>query len=137
MIRKTILSLSSLAAMAGMASAADLSVSLEGVEDRGGKLYISVQSEAEYMQNRGTAGTITEDVEAGSMAFSFDVPPGDYAVSVWHDFNGNGQFDMSEAGMPVDGWAISGTPVMGEPTFGDARITVGEGGADITLTMSY
>jgi uncharacterized protein (DUF2141 family) len=137
MIRTTIVSVSTLAAMLASASAAELSVTLTKVEDRGGKLYISVQSEEQYMQNTGTAGTITEDIEAGEMSFSFDVPPGDYAVSVWHDFNGNGQFDMGENGMPVDGWAVSGGTHMGEPTFDDARVSVGEQGADISLSMTY
>jgi uncharacterized protein (DUF2141 family) len=137
MIRKLVAPAAALTAVLGTAAAADLSVTLTGVEDRGGKLYISVQTEEQYMQYTGTAGTITEDIKAGDMAFSFEVPAGRYAVSVWHDFNGNGQFDMGSDGMPVDGWAISGEPAMGEPSFEEAGISVGEDGADITLTMSY
>jgi uncharacterized protein (DUF2141 family) len=129
-----------LATALGTANAADpapLSVTLEGVEARGGKLYVSVQTEEEFMENRGTAGDIVDGPDAGTHDFTFDLAPGTYAVSVWHDYNGNGQFDMSDAGMPIDGWAMSGTMPAGEPAFSDTAVVVPAEGKSISLSMSY
>ena len=35
------------------------------------------------------------------------VPAGDYGVTVFHDENGNGKFDMNWMGMPLEGYGFS------------------------------
>jgi uncharacterized protein (DUF2141 family) len=130
-------SLLALAISVGTAQAADLTVTIDGIEDRGGRLYVSVQTEEQFMKPTGTAGQIIDDPEAGETEMTFDIPSGDYAVSVWHDFDGDGTFDMSEEGMPIDGWAISGKPTNGEPAFSDASVTVPDDGKAIRIQMSY
>lgn len=63
-------------AMAGAASAAVLTVTLDGIEARGGKLYVSVQTEDQFMKEDGVAGEIPEAPEAGTKTLSFDLPEG-------------------------------------------------------------
>ena len=121
----------------GMAHAADLDLTVTGIEDRGGKLYVSVQTEGEFMGPSGTAGQIIDEPGAGSVALTFDVPPGRYAVSVWHDFNANGTFDMRDNGMPLDGWAMSGPMGDGPPSFEDVAVTVDAQGGAVDMTMVY
>ncbi|MEE4211219.1 MAG: DUF2141 domain-containing protein [Parvularcula sp.] len=131
------ISLSVLAVAFSTAHAAELAVTLNGVEEHDGTLYVSVQNESEFMGNRGTAGEMSANVKAGTAQYSFDVPEGRYAVSVWHDINANGVFDMGEDGMPLDGWAMSAENLRGEPTFDEAAVEVGPKGAAITLQMTY
>ena len=119
------------------ALAAPLSVTVEGVEARGGTLYVSVQTEAEFMQERGTAGEMTQDPGAGTHEFTFDVPEGDYAVIVWHDDDADGEFTMSPQGQPLDGWGMSGPAPRGMPSFGDAAVTVGPDGGTARLSVTY
>jgi uncharacterized protein (DUF2141 family) len=121
------------------AAAAPLDVSIEGVEARGGTFYISVQTEAQFMQDDGVAGAVIEDPDAGELDFSFDLKPGAYAVTVWHDDNGNGTFDTGgQWGEPLDGWTMpNALALRAEPTFEDVRITVGEDGAQLSLPMYY
>ncbi|MGB3626686.1 MAG: DUF2141 domain-containing protein [Henriciella sp.] len=125
-------------AIATPAIAAPLTVTVNGVEDRGATLYIGVQTEAQFMKNDGVAGEIMENAAAGTHTVSFDLPEGDYSVSVWHDLNGNGEFDRAENGMPEEGWAMSnGSNLRGEPSFADVSVNVYEDGASVTETVRY
>ena len=124
--------------LAGAAAAAPLSITVDGIEARGGKLYIGVQTEAQFMKDDGVAGQIFEAPEAGSKTVSFELPDGRYSVSVWHDFNGNGEFDTAENGMPLDGWSsLNAGKLTAAPTFEQASLEVSGDGAAITLDMIY
>ncbi|KAA5801562.1 DUF2141 domain-containing protein [Alkalicaulis satelles] len=128
--------LASMAAMFGASAyAAPLTVTLDGVRWEG-PLYISVQSEDQFMQEEAAASTMVQTPHPGAHNFTFDVPPGAYAVSVWHD-DGNGVFDRDAYGRPLDGWAMSGEIGQGAPSFEDVAISVGPDGASVTLQMVY
>ena len=120
------------------AHATSLNVHLEGVRTADGTLFVSVQTREQFMQQTSTAGTRVAAPREGSHEFSFDVPPGDYAVTVWHDDNGNGTFDLNDQQRPLDGWAMSNSsPLRGEPTFDQVRVPVGTEVATVRLTMAY
>lgn len=55
--------------------------------------------------------------------------PGTYAVSVFHDENGNGTTDTNWVGAPVEGYGASGgdLPSLGPPTFDGNDLTLAEG----------
>lgn len=135
---KTLMASAAALAAAGAAVAAPLTVHVDGIEARGGTLYVGVQTEAQFMQNAGIAGEMIAAPEAGSQSFTFDLPEGAYSISIWHDFNGNGQFDMSEAGPPADGWAmINGEAMRAAPTFAEASLTLPAAGTATTLKVIY
>ncbi len=126
------------AALASAGQAQTLTVELSGVQPRGGVLYVSVQTESEFMQNSGTAGSRIENPEPGRHVFEYDVPAGRYAVSIWHDDDNDGVFDMNEYGLPADGWAMHrGMQLRGAPTFQDISLDVGPGGATVSESMTY
>ena len=130
--------LASTVAIATPAAAGSLTVDLNGVRSSGGTLYVSVQSREQFMKDGGTAGTVLSLPQAGAHRFSFDVPPGDYAISVWHDDNGNGRFDKNESHIPLDGWAMTnGAALRGEPKFDQVKTSVGAAPAALQLTMIY
>lgn len=125
-------------AIAVPAQAAPLTVELDGVRGPGGRLYVSVQTRDQFMQDGGAAGSVMTAPVAGPHRFGYDLPPGEYAVSVWHDDNGNGQFDKDENFVPLDGWAMTnGSALRGEPTFDQVRIVVGDAPAVVRLSMTY
>ncbi|MBA4337362.1 DUF2141 domain-containing protein [Hyphomonas sp.] len=135
---KTLIAAAAAIAAAGAAAAAPLTINVEGIEARGGSLYVGVQTEAQFLQNGGIAGEIVPEPEAGSRSFTYELPEGAYAISIWHDFNGNGQFDMSEAGPPADGWAmINGEAIRAAPTFAEASLTLPASGTATTLKVIY
>ena len=129
-------SLSILGALPFCAAAAPLEVAINDVEARGGTVYVSVQTEAQFMGEDWVAGERVSDPAAGTLAVTLDVPPGTYAVTVWHDDDGDGTFTMAPSGMPLDGWAMSGNP-RGMPTFGAAAVTVDEAGGSASMSMTY
>lgn len=135
---KTLMALAAALAVTGTAAAAPLTVNVKGIEARGGTLYVGVQTEAQFMKNDGIAGEIVAAPEAGSKTFTFELPEGAYAVSIWHDFNANGQFDLSKAGRPTDGWAmINGTEMRAAPAFAEASLSLPAGGTAATLNVIY
>ena len=113
---------------------APLTVIVEDVRSDAGQIYISVQTAEEYMDDRGTAGSI-ETPAKGSMRLDYDVPEGTYAVSIWHDEDANGEFDRAENGMPLDGWALSGN---GNGWHFDAvKVKVEGNGTIVRVRMQY
>ncbi len=68
-----------------------------------------------------------------------DVPPGEYAVSVLHDENGNNQLDTNWIGMPKEGVGMSNNAKgrMGPPKYRDARFELGAAGAVQDIKMVY
>jgi uncharacterized protein (DUF2141 family) len=135
---KTVIASVAAVIAAGTAAAAPLTVTVNGIEARGGSLYVGVQTEAQFMKDDGIAGDIIATPAAGSSQFTYDLPEGAYAVSIWHDFNGNGTFDLAEDGRPQDGWSsINAASLRAAPTFDQVNMTVPAGGAAATLEMIY
>lgn len=128
-----------LSAVAAPAFAEDVTVTLTGVEARGGQLMAVLNTQATFMRGADYTATASGDA-AGTVTLTFhDVAPGEYSLMVMHDANGNGSFDMSPSGMPAEGFAFSskGQPLMGPPTFQGLKFTVTADGAAITEPMTY
>ena len=136
---KTVLFLSlGCLAVAMPATAANLAIDLDGVRNSPGTLYISVQTREQFKQDRGVAGSVVKLASAGSHRFAYEVPAGEYAISVWHDDNGNGTFDKDGNYMPLDGWAMpNADKLRGEPTFDQIKTVVSNSPATIPLSMVY
>ena len=136
---KTLTLLGALAASLSLsAAAAPLTVHVKGVEARGGVFYVGVQTEDQFMQDGGVDGSRVEEISAGTHSYTYDLPAGEYSVSVWHDEDGDGVFDMGEDGMPKDGWSMyKAEDLRGMPTFDAVKTTLDASGQDITLNMMY
>jgi uncharacterized protein (DUF2141 family) len=65
--------------------------------------------------------------------------PDAYAVTVYHDANGNRDFDRNAVGLPVEGFAFSNDAPskVGLPTFEDARFTAKPGDTVLRVRMRY
>jgi len=139
MLLKT-LSLAAVAALslAAPAMAQDVTVTLTGVEARGGVLLAALQTEGQFMQPAGAYGERVEHPAAGTVRVTFrNVAPGDYALMVLHDEDGDEQMKMNGY-MPAEGWAmINAGALRAAPTFDQVSFTVTASGADISVPMSY
>ncbi|WP_270375202.1 DUF2141 domain-containing protein [Marinicauda sp. Alg238-R41] len=122
-------------AFTATAYGAPLTIEVNGVQGDG-PLYVSVQTEEQFMQDEGVEGSIVQSPEPGTHSFTYDLPEGQYAVSVWHD-DGNGTFDRAESGWPLDGWAMSGELGDGPPSFEDVAVDLRGQGADVSLDVHY
>ena len=83
---------------------------------------------------------ITRTVPARNAAsISFDgLPPGEYALALFHDENGNKKLDTF-LGIPREGFGFSRNPavVFGPPRFQQARFEVSGGIARLSIRMQY
>ncbi len=68
------------------------------------------------------------------------VPAGDYAVSVFHDENGNGKFDSNFMGYPLEGYGFSNNvkPQFKDPSFDETKFHYdGIGTKQMSVEMIY
>ena len=139
MLLKT-LTMAALAALsfAAPALAGDVVVTLTGVEARGGVMLASLQTRGEFMQAASAHAQSVERPAAGVLRLTFrDVAPGDYALMVLHDEDGDHRMKMNGY-MPGEGWAmVNGANLMGPPTFDLVKFAVAASGAEISVPMAY
>jgi uncharacterized protein (DUF2141 family) len=139
MLLKT-LSLAAVAALslAAPAFAGDVTVTLTGVQARGGVLLAALQTQGQFMQPAGAYGERIVDPASGAVRVTFrNVAPGDYALMVLHDADSDGQMAMNGS-MPAEGWAmVNGDTLRATPTFDQVKFSVPASGADLSVPMSY
>jgi uncharacterized protein (DUF2141 family) len=126
------------AGMATAAAAADVTVTLTGVQAQGGQMLVSLQTREQFMKPQGANGA-TGPAQAGAQAFTVqDVAPGDYAVMVLHDADNDWSMDRQANGMPAEGWGMSGqAPTNRAPTFDEVKFTVPADGGAVTIALVY
>jgi uncharacterized protein (DUF2141 family) len=74
-------------------------------------------------------------VKGKQQQISFEVEPGDYAVAVFHDVNGNGKLDTRLFGIPKEPYGFSNNfrPRFAAPKFSECRVSVK---ADLKQTIT-
>lgn len=125
-------------AMTSNAPAASLAVRIEGLREAKGHLMLSVSDSAEAWDGKAAARTrLRRPVSASSETIRFDdLPPGSYAVQVFHDANDNGRMDTNVVGMPVEGYGFSRNPlVMRKATYDEARFELAPDGGEIVIEL--
>ena len=122
-------------AAAGPASADSVRVEVDGLRSDRGLLRAAVCSESEFL---GPRCAHSGAVPAARHALTIDgVPPGDYAVQVFHDEDGDGDLDRGLL-RPLEGMGFSRDAAMrfGPPNFADAAFAL-DGAARVHLTIRY
>jgi uncharacterized protein (DUF2141 family) len=100
-------------------------------------VYVSIQTRDEFRSMKG-AGGVAPTAKVGSMTETFHVSePGDYAVSVWHDRDGDGRFSMSEDYTVIyDSYGASGNPPADDmPTFDDVKVNIPNMGTSLSVEL--
>jgi uncharacterized protein (DUF2141 family) len=82
---------------------------------------------------KGESGAPVQCLQPGvkggaSEAVFENVPPGVYAIAVFHDANKNNKMDTNIFGIPKEGYGASGNklPFASAPAFDDNKFTVGD-----------
>jgi uncharacterized protein (DUF2141 family) len=86
----------------------------------------------------GEAITRTVPARGGGPVSFGGLAPGEYALAIFHDENGNKKLDTF-LGIPREGFGFSRNPAVrfGAPKFGQARFEVSGGIALVTIRMQY
>lgn len=149
MIRKSLLILTSVMSVLtiapNMVSAeehtATFAVDVTHIRGTSGRLIMALYDNAQsYKAMNGKAAYATAAIRPieGKAHVRFGMlPPGKYAVIVFHDGNNNGQFDF-KGEMPQEGYGISGAKhALDEPSFRQAGVAVPVGEHQVSVKMHY
>ena len=138
---------------AAPSQAATLTVSVLNLRSDAGELLIGVYDSAEGFTN-AVADSATKSAlipekwrivgaslraKAGSQSITFrNLPPGRYAIVVFHDENDNGLLDANVLGVPVEGYGFSNDArgFLGAPSFDAAAIACQNADERINASIS-
>ena len=81
--------------------------------------------------------TVLEHNVGGVVTTSFEVEPGEYAISVHHDDNDNGKMDTNFIGIPKEPTGLSNgaVPKFGPPKYKDAAFRVGNEDLEMPIIL--
>jgi uncharacterized protein (DUF2141 family) len=119
-----------------------IKVVVVGLHSNDGEVYCSLFASADgFPSDSAKAAKKTRSkIENGQAACTFSsVAPGDYAVSVFQDENGNGKLDRNFMGIPKEGVGASNDAAgkFGPPAFDDARFSYKGGTSVLTIHIRY
>ena len=109
-----------------------LEVRVKGVKSSSGKVYCALYASSSGFPSKARRAYQTTETKAanGTVTCTFaELGPGIYAVSTYHDENGNGKMDSSAIGIPREPWGVSrdAKPGMASPPkFSAARFKLTE-----------
>ena len=109
------------------ASADNLTVSVNNIK-KAGEIHVAVYDNAEAFEadrgeKGGAAPGITEGtiamVEPGSVTYVYELPPGTYAIGIFHDVNLNNKMENDFLGVPKEqyGFSNNARAFLGPPAF--------------------
>lgn len=126
--------------LAAAAPASDIEIRLEKLRNQKGVLHLCLTREPRHFPDCGKdPAAVKRTIQTGAGPIRFTgIPPGDYALSVFHDENRNGKLDTL-LGIPREGFGFSRNPVVrfGPPRFDQVRFQIGTGISRQTLRMQY
>lgn len=126
--------------IASQVLAGDLTVTFTGVRSDKGKFSAGLFGEKDGWPDGKAFAEVDIPPKVGDITYVFkDLPPGRYAISAFHDENGNGKFDTNFIGMPKEGFAFSNDaePGLAPPSFKAAAFEVAHGPATASMHVQY
>ena len=124
------------------AAPGSLSLRLSGFHSAAGQVLVAVFRGADGFPGKPEQAvkTAVAKISDGRVRLELtDLAPGEYAVSVVHDENGNNTLDTNWVGMPKEGIGMSNNAKgrMGPPKYRDAKFTVTAAGAVQAIDIVY
>ena len=113
-----------------LASAQELRIIVSGLDTTEGEIGCALHRDVgTFPMDPNAVQTVwvAPSEETAECRFS-NVEPGDYAVTVSHDLNGNRITDTNFIGLPTERWGVSNNvrPTLRAPRFAEAAFTVGD-----------
>lgn len=135
------------------AQAGELKVTITGVRSDAGALMVGLYDSADkftkavghaahvaLLSDKGRREGVTLRAIVGSQGIGFMMlPPGRYAVIVFHDQNDDGLLNKSILGIPTEGYGFSNNAsgFFGAPSFDAAAVTMGDEDKSISISLIY
>ena len=119
------------------ANAADVKVDIKNIKQLKGEIVLSLTSKPEAFL-AGPATKLTVKVQASSATAVFtNVAPGEYAISLFQDLNGNQKLDRNFMGIPSEPYGASNNAKgsFGPPKYTDAKFVVGTEEVSLSINL--
>ncbi len=116
-----------------------LVIQVDNVRNAAGRIHADVCTEGRFLKD-GCPFSAEAPAHPGETTLTVrGVPPGRYAVQLFHDENLNGKVDRGLFGIPKEGVGFSNdAPIrFGPPKFAAAAIDLAAGSRTIGITMHY
>jgi uncharacterized protein (DUF2141 family) len=132
----------SLALIASLARAADLTITIKDVRNDTGMVMLALYDGEETFMNTAKAKAMDKaPAAAGEVTFVFrDLPAGQYAATAFHDENGNSKLDKNWVGIPKEGLGFTNDAqgTMGPPKYAQAAFAFdGKTNTAVSFFMNY
>ena len=129
-------------APADLALTGDLRVAVEGLPNRQGGVCLKIFSGRQGFpsENINVVDQACVAIDAIPLTVTFnDLAFGNYAIALYHDSNGDGQFNRGAFGIPTEGFGFSNNPAirMGPAEFEEAMFLWAGAKAPITIQIQY
>ncbi|MBL7802189.1 MAG: DUF2141 domain-containing protein [Saprospiraceae bacterium] len=118
---------------------ADFRITFTNLTTTKGQLYVAVYDRADgFMKPERVVWKTIVPVQGSSLELTIPgFPPGTYAVSCFHDINGNGKLDTNLVGIPTEPYGFSNNvrPKFRAPTWDEAKFDLGASGRSISIRL--
>jgi uncharacterized protein (DUF2141 family) len=118
-----------------------LTLLINGLRSEDGVVCVSLFSSEDGFPRDGTKAIRNSCVPITDtpLAVSFDVPYGNYAVSLLHDENQDGRLNTGFLGIPREGIGFSNNPriIAGTPSFATTKFEFMQGSDDVQVNIKY
>jgi uncharacterized protein (DUF2141 family) len=104
-----------------------LTVKINGIKSVSGNIGIGLYNDADKFPDvGGEYKKISIKVTATTMQYTISLPPGTYAIAIYHDENSDGECNTNLLGIPTEGYGFSNNvePVVSAPSFDETKVTV-------------
>jgi uncharacterized protein (DUF2141 family) len=139
MMKKTFLFLAACCLVNTAVAQNSIEIKVTGIREAGGNILIGLfNNEKDFMKKAVQSKTVK--VSGTTVIYVFDnLAAGDYAISIIHDENGNGELDKNYMGIPREGFAFGNNSMgtLGPPSFEKAKVTVGTKKVVQDVSMKY
>ena len=118
-----------------------VAVTVNKVRPGKGMLHVTLVNKEQFLLRRKLKKPLMKSIVktlGTSVQYEFkDVPPGDYAVQVLQDFDGNGDMTDNWLGLPKEPWGMSNNPPvgLGGPKWERAKFTVTESSEVVKVSI--
>lgn len=114
-----------------------ITVLVENIQDHTGEVHFALYTKDNFMNEPGLRAS--SKIENGTAVAVFnDIPAGIYAVTCFHDQNGNNQMDFEATGRPLESYGVSNNifNMYGPPTWNDTKFEVSEEPVRLLLKLT-
>lgn len=123
--------LAAMSLAAAPAAAGEITVVVSGADGTAGEIGCALYAgEKGFPMDASVATQQWLEVSDGGAECRFEgLSPGQYAIAVSHDLNGNRRTDTNFLGIPKEAWGVSNNvrPTLRAPTFEEAAVALADG----------